>query len=43
MSMEVEVINIPADYNRLLGRTWVYDMAVIRLILRSKMGLLRKL
>jgi len=29
VSIEVEVINIPLDYNLLLGHTWVYAMVAV--------------
>ena len=29
MSVEVEVINAPLDYNLLLGRSWTYAMSAI--------------
>ena len=29
MSVEVEVVNVPLDYNLLLGRTWTYSMHIV--------------
>ena len=31
MSIEVEVIDAPLDYNLLLGRSWTYAMSAIAL------------
>ena len=33
MSVEVEVIDAPLDYNLLMGRIWTYDMSVIALVI----------
>ena len=32
MSIEVEVIDAPLDYNLLLGRSWTYAMSAIALV-----------